>query len=373
MTLTRGLQARQWEVGIVARELDAGTPMGREWFEAAGVTLFQAPFPLYGLTAANARAAAETLAALDRIVHRFRPELLHVHAPTLCPWAGIVGWRHEIPTVSTLHLETLGPNKVRLARLGSRLLPKAFGQSTIAISTDMARLLVDGLGLPRRRVRTIMHGVDDERFRPPTPAERADARRAFGLGDADRVVCTIAVLEERKGHALLIAALAALRQRGIDVVALCAGAGTDADRRRIEHQARESGVADRIRLLGHGDSRRVMWASDASVLLSTTEGFGLVIVESMLCGLVPLRTPSAGASDQIVDGKTGFIVPFGDDRALAERLQTLFTDRELARRMSEAAHGYARSRFTRRVMAEQTEAVYLDAIRQRAPRILPFV
>ena len=373
MTLARGLQERQWEVGIVARDLDPGTPLGRESFEAAGVPIFQAPFPLYGLTRANAKAAAGTLVALDRIVGRFRPDLVHVHALTLCPWAGIIGWRHSIPIVSTLHLETLGPNKARLARLGTRFLPMAFGSYSIAISSDMARLLVDALGLPPRHVRTILHGVDDERYRPPSATERGEARRAFGLSAADRVVCSIAVLEERKGHALLIPALSMLRQRGVDVIALCAGGGSDADRARIERLAREAGVADLVRLLGHCDSRQVMWASDASVLLSSSEGFGLVIVESMLCGLVPLRTPAAGASDQITDGRNGFIVPFGDKDVLSERLHTLFADPAQLRRIGQAAQDFARSRFTGRVMAEQTEAVYLDAFDQHRPRILPFV
>lgn len=372
MTLARGLQERRWEVGVVARDLDPGTPLGHESFEAAGVRIFQAPFPLYGLTAANVKAAAGTLAALGQIVDRFRPDLLHVHAPTLSPWAGIIAWRHGIPMVSTLHLETLGPNKARLARTGTRFLPMAFGSYTIAISSDMARLLVDALGLPARRVRTVLHGVDDERFRPPTSSERAEARGAFALSAADRVVCTIAVLEERKGHALLIAALSMLRRRGIDVIALCAGAGSDADRARIAAQARQAGVADLVRLLGHCDSRQVMWASDASLLLSSSEGFGLVIVESMLCGLVPLRTPSAGASDQIIDGRNGFIVPFDDKDLLTERLQTLFADLQLSRRIGQAAQDFARSRFTRAVMARQTEQVYCDAINQHRPRILPF-
>ena len=372
MALSRGLRARGWEVGVVARDLDSGTPMGREWFSAAGFRIFQAPFPLYGLTLANARAAAGTLAVLDQIVKRFRPDVLHVHAPTLCPWVGIVGWQNRVPTVSTLHLQGLGPNKVRLARMGNRLLPKAFGQYSIAVSSEMAELLIS-LGMPSTRVRTIVHGAEDERFRPPTRDERAEARRAYGLGERDRVVCCIALLEENKRHDVLVRAVAELRRRGLEVIALCAGESTPADLDRISRQAQSAGVADLVRLLGHQDSRRVMWASDASVLLSSKEAFGIVIVESMLCGLVPLRTPGGGAADQILDASTGFLIPFGDHRTLADRLQFLFTDNAVARRMSCSARTFARAHFTRAVMAERTEAVYLDAIRECRPRLLPFL
>ena len=372
MLLATGLQARGWEIAVATRDLQRGTSMGVEWFEAAGVLVFEAPFPVYGLTVHNAASALRTIVALHRIVEEFRPDIIHVHAPTLCPYAGIIGWAHWVPTVSTLHIESLGPNKLRLARLGTRWFSKAFGDLSIAISGDMSRVLIDSLGISPDRVRTIVHGVDEEHFRPPTADERARARQAFQLADSQPVACLIAVLEERKGHNLLIRALAALRRRGLDVVALCAGTGEAADIDRVRRHAREAGVGDLVHLLGYQDSRQVMWASDASLLLSSREGFGLAIVESMLCGLVPLRTPAAGASDQIIDGQTGFIIPFNDDAILADRLFRLFNDPTTRTRLGSAARQFALGRFTGNVMAQTTEAVYEEAIDRFIPRFVPF-
>ncbi|HXE51484.1 MAG TPA: glycosyltransferase, partial [Tepidisphaeraceae bacterium] len=367
LLLAKGLRRLGWEIAVAARDLAPGTPMGQEAMEAEGLRVFQVPFPGYGLNLRNISAAMRTMFALNRVVKTFGADVLHVHAPTLTPYVGLAGWRNRIPTVSTLHVETLGRNKVWLGQMGNRLFSRMFGDYSVAISTDMARLLVNCLGVPPARVRTILHGVDDQRFRPPSPQERLDARAAYGLAEDARVVCMIAVLEERKNHAMLVRMLAELRHRGMDVIALCAGAGEEDDRQRIEKLAAEAGVADLVRLIGYRDSRQVMWASDASLLLSTQEGFGLVTIESMLCGLVPLRTPAAGAADQIVDQTNGFIVPFGDHRFLADRLQTLFTQPELRKKMGEAAREFALAHFSADRMAQETAQVYLDAIARRSP------
>ncbi len=62
-----------------------------------------------------------------------------------------------------------------------------------------------------------------------------------------------------------------------------------------------------------GDVRDALWAAD-NVRLARTglKVSALSVVEAMATGLVPVRTPSGGAFDQIIDGKTGFIVPFED-------------------------------------------------------------
>lgn len=75
---------------------------------------------------------------------------------------------------------------------------------------------------------------------------------------------------------------------GLDVVALLAGSGSEAD--TIQRLAVKAGVSDLVRLLGYVDSQLVLWASDVSVLPSRQEGFALVVVETMMCGVMPIRT-----------------------------------------------------------------------------------
>ena len=127
-------------------------------------------------------------------------------------------------------------------------------------------------------------------------------------------------------------------------------------------RAAERGVAERMILLGHSDTREVMWASDCGVLPSRKEGFGLVVVEGMACGVVQLRTPSAGARDTTIDGETGFVVPFDDPAAIADRLGELHADPALCARMAARSIEQARERFSAARMVADTLAVYEEAV-----------
>jgi glycosyltransferase involved in cell wall biosynthesis len=110
----------------------------------------------------------------------------------------------------------------------------------------------------------------------------------------------------------------------------------------------------------------VLWASDVCVLPSRQEGFAVVIIEAMLCGVVPIRTPAAGAAEQIDDGTSGFIVPFEDSAALAERLYTLLSDPDCRSRMSAATLEKGRTQFSEKVMVDRTIGVYNEVLQRPA-------
>jgi glycosyltransferase involved in cell wall biosynthesis len=78
--------------------------------------------------------------------------------------------------------------------------------------------------------------------------------------------------------------------------------------------------------------------------------------------LVPIRTPAAGAHDQIDEGVNGFIIPFEDDDALAKRLEQLFHSKDLTTHMTQAALSSAREKFTTQIMVEKTIKVYEEVL-----------
>ena len=64
-----------------------------------------------------------------------------------------------------------------------------------------------------QRVTVVHSGVDCDRFRPPTSAERADARSALGISDDEFVISAVGALEQRKGHRYLIEAIGTLMRQ----------------------------------------------------------------------------------------------------------------------------------------------------------------
>jgi len=86
------------------------------------------------------------------------------------------------------------------------------------------------------------------------------------------------------------------------------------------------------------------------------EPFGLVAVEAMMRGTAVVASDSGGLSEIVQHGRTGFLIPTGNIRALAEALLLLLKDRGLAEQMGEAGHEIALARFN--------ETAYVDSFVQ---------
>lgn len=357
-TLGQGLIRRGVKVSVVARLLDEGTTFGCEYFRGLGFDVHQCEFPGYGLNLTNARTALRSIRRLKEVVRDTAADVLHVQAPTLCLAARFAGR----PFVTTFNISVTGRNKLRIARWANRLTERPFGSTAIAISTEMRQELIDDLGIPAHRVRKLTYTIDDSKFTPATPEQRLAARRKFGVPDDGVVVSMVASLEPRKNHAMLLDAIKLLRDRGRPLPVLLAGSGWgDLDQQLLAAIAGR-GLGDLVRYLGQQPAVDVYHASDIHVLPSLQEGFALVSVEAMLCGLVPIRTPSAGTIDQIADGRTGFVVPFGQPQVLADRLQQLVDDPAKRQQMAAAAREFAADAFRAERMVEETLAVYRDAM-----------
>jgi len=167
------------------------------------------------------------------------------------------------------------------------------------------RLLRDtypGLRLPSV---VIGNGVDVDRFRPPTPDERSEARRTLGLKDADRVVVFIGNEFDRKGLPALTDALAALDPSTHLVVV----GGTSDLRASARERAERAGVAGRVHLVGaHPDPRPWLHAADVLASPSAYESYGLVVLEALACGVPVVATPTGCVPDVVVDGVNGAVV-----------------------------------------------------------------
>ena len=115
------------------------------------------------------------------------------------------------------------------------------------------------------------------------------------------------------------------------------GQGDRTDYRRLMV---ELGIdANRCHLNGPVDDvGQVYMDSSIFVLSSRFEGFGLVLVEAMACGLpvVSFDCP-AGPDEIITDGYDGLLVPSGDVKVLAQKLMLLMADEELRKRLSQNA------------------------------------
>lgn len=194
----------------------------------------------------------------------------------------------------------------------------------IATSRFTARRLAD-FGIDAVRIAVIEPGVD------AAPLAAADGTEA-------RLLC-VATLTPRKGHDVLVAALARLTD--LRWSCDCIGSLT----RAPDHAAYIAGLISthrlqaRLRLCGECPAEAVGAAyrdADLFVLPSHYEGYGMVVTEALACGLPVLATTGGALADTLPPG-AGLTVPPGDADALADALRRLLHDRPLRLRLRDGA------------------------------------
>lgn len=151
--------------------------------------------------------------------------------------------------------------------------------------------------------------------------------------------------EERKQFHLLPLINQLLIKRGVEVKWFLAGAGMD------ETSVKKAFGGDHrtIYYSGHLDTNGInemLAGCNVMILPSLKEGFPVAVVEAMKWGLVPLVTNWEGATeDLIIENQTGFLFKPGDVEGYAEKIAFLFNDRQVLKKMSEAAKDKANDLF----------------------------
>jgi len=350
MTLAQALSKHGWDVGVISAGTFGQHALDPEWFESQGVQHFRLAYDSRNPLTLFAQ-ALKTL----RVVRQFKPDLLHVHWRITSAFAQLAQMVLKIPFVSTIHL--LGIGEGRFHQLFSY-----WGQRAIAISSECRDYLEHSFNLPPQNIDLIFNGADAHYFRIPSAGERNQARAMFGAADESCVISLTGRLEEVKGHTVLLNAIAPLIKNNSNVELLFAGEGSQ--KANLISLSEKLGIAQHVHFLGHTDAREVLWASDISVLPSFKEGFPLSTVESMLCGVVTVRSNTSGAADVITQGETGFIVPIGDAETLGDCLSKLINSPTLRKTLSDNARLQALERFTSEIMTTQTISTYERVLNQ---------
>ena len=196
----------------------------------------------------------------------------------------------------------------------------------LAASLDV-KVGLEELGLPPDLIEVAHNPVE-------VPPGRGQQPRTLGTRPA--IITTVGRLVDLKDHPTLIRAFARVRESH-EATLQIVGAGPNKD--RLAALAGELGVSEDVLLLGwHDDPYSVLQESDIFVLSSTTEGFGIVLVEALACGLPAVSTDCKGGPREILeDGRSGLLVPVGDPEPMAAAILRLIEDEGLYAAMSSRA------------------------------------
>lgn len=192
----------------------------------------------------------------------------------------------------------------------------------------------------------------DIRYAPPG----IDAQRHQPLSSTERlctpyILCVGRLEDPRKHIGMLLEAYALLPTAMRDRVELVL-AGSSAPPDAFQQRLRQLGLQQRVRYIPKPAPDALLdLYQHASVfaLPSDEEGFGVVLIEAMACGVPVVATRCGGPDGIVTDGEEGFLVPRNDAEAMSARLATLLDDPRQNAAMGAAARATIERRYDERI------------------------
>jgi colanic acid/amylovoran biosynthesis glycosyltransferase len=233
----------------------------------------------------------------------------------------------------------------------NRLVEKLSSAAFVACASDWARSQAMAL-LPSAdwdHLLLVRGGVDTGAWSPPPERD----------GTGPLGVLNVGRLAPVKGQAVLVEAIAALRERGVDVRATIVGAGPE--RAALERRIGELGVEDRVELTGAVGQDRVreLYAdADVFCLPSFREGLPFVAIEALAMGLAVVSTRIMGVPELIEDGTSGLLVSPGRPDQLADALERLASDPALRRALGSAGRATVKRDYELARLAEEMRTAF---------------
>jgi len=232
------------------------------------------------------------------------------------------------------------------------LIPRVYRDSRFAVISPSTRDDLVARGIDASRIDVVLCGLDHNLFRtiPGIAREHRPTLVHFGR------------MRKYKAIDVVIRALSQVRESvpGAKLVII----GDGPDRERLDGIVRRERLHEAVHFTGRmSGPQMVEMLNRCHVFLNASpkEGWGLTVVEANACGVPVVGSNVPGLRDSIQDGITGFLVPYGDVGAFAEKTVALLKDHALHERMSAAGQAWARTMTWERC-ADEMEPVFFRAI-----------
>ncbi|MGC4123157.1 MAG: glycogen synthase [Myxococcales bacterium] len=275
---------------------------------------------------------------------------------------------YDIPLVSTVHsLEPLRPWKEeqlgRSYHLTAWIEKMALEASdrVIAVSSQSKGEITANFPIPEERIRVIHNGIDLAKWKHSSAVA---TRKAFGIeGD---YILFVGRTSRQKG---MVHLLEAMKYVDENVRLVCCTSAPDTPEIEQEIAAK---VKETPRCLWINTQLReeqyVELYSNCAVFCcpSVYEPFGIINLEAMACERPVVASRVGGIPEVVVPDKTGYLVPPGDAKALAENLNKVLRNKDMARAFGLAGRKRVEDHFSWTSIAAKTKVMYEELLEERA-------
>ena len=235
-------------------------------------------------------------------------------------WIGVpLGAILDIPIITSVHMRFRKSNVFK--KYYNSILTK--GNFIIAISKHIEESIKISFPMVSGKIKVIHRGVDLDLFNPSkiNPARIISQSKHLNLKDNVPVIIMAARPAMWKGYQVLIKALSKVKHN-FQCVLIGAGDGNQKFQNILIKKIIQSKLETKIKLIGSTrDIQAAMILGDLIIMPSLTpEPFGRIVLEAQALGKIPIAFDHGGASETIIDGKTGFLAEPFNVESLSEKI-----------------------------------------------------
>ncbi|SHM58478.1 Glycosyltransferase involved in cell wall bisynthesis [Caldanaerovirga acetigignens] len=288
------------------------------------------------------------------IIAREKVDLIHTHASLSGRIAGrLLGRR----VVLTRHWMGKKSEMGIFRPLINRIFYQLLTDRVIAVSRAVKVSLME-IGVPAWLIKTVYNGIDV----PNISGNCGKLRKELNMPERIPLIGMIGRLVPEKGHEYAIRAMPEVLKKFHDTRLVLVGDGPF--RPYLEDLCGKVGVKDKVVFLGfRKDVEEIAIDFDVILMPSLSEGLPLALLESMALGKPVVASEAGGIPEIIKDGENGVLVPPKDEGALAEKIIRLLTSNEMREKLGENARQTVLSKFTAKIMAENTMRIYDELLK----------
>jgi L-malate glycosyltransferase len=286
-----------------------------------------------------------TVRRLRRLIHREKPDVIHVHKGIAHALALAASWKEPVGAFVvnrgvSFPLDLFNRGKYRTQRV----------DRVVTVCQQIKDVIVESGKLPGEKVEVVYAGTDVNAFDPAKWDPRA-FRREKGIPEDAFVVAQVGV-RDWKGWKELIDAV-----RELDVHLLLIGCRGDKEKNEVMAYARERGIADRVTAVEYRSDMPNVFASCDVVVDASWAGTGITgtIREAMAMAKPVVATDAGGNRELVSSPDVGWLIPMKNVPAITSALAEVMADPQ---RTSAAAREHVVRGFSKELRITRLEELY---------------
>jgi len=219
----------------------------------------------------------------------------------------------------------------------------------VALSTDI-RDRANRYYRPNKPIDVVSLGI-------PEPAFQQKTRQDHGFSPDDILLVTVGRLVARKAVAELLDLIGSIHNPHLKLIVI----GDGPEKKTLQSRVDQLGISERVRFAGFvtdAEKFQLLSISDCYVSTSQHEGFGIVFLEAMACGLPVVCYDRGGQVDYLQNDRTGYVVSLGRLVEFKARLMQLVDQASLRRKIGQHNRGYVKKQYFISTCAQNYTAIY---------------